>query len=431
MLGRAGSYDPDGPFDLAERAGAWSAWKRAVRDLSPQTVIRLVSESGLRGRGGAGFPTGRKWRLTRDTESDRHYVLANGYEADPGATLDRTLMEEDAHAVVEGTALAAWAVGARQAYIAVRSDYPAAVRRLRAAVAGAEDSGYLGTDALRAGFDLEIEIREVQGAFVLGEETALIRAVEGKRAMPEQRPPYPSSHGLWGRPTLVNNVETLAAVPWIVANGAGAYAAFGSQSSPGTTLVQLTGSVARPGVAEVPVGTSLGEVVEGIGGGAVGSAPIKALLVGGPSGGFVPADRLDTAVDFGALAETGAIMGSGTILVADETACIVDLATLMTRFMSEEACGKTIPCRIGTKRLTEIGERFTTGRPRPMDPQLMLELASDVRDGALCAHEYTAPNPLLTGMRYFPQEFEDHIVRSTCPAGVCRLLRVAGAGAAS
>ena len=435
LFERAGRYDPDGTIADAEAVGAWSAWKD-IMPTSPRAVIRTVAESGLRGRGGAGFPTGEKWRICQAQQSDRKYVVANGYEADPGAHLDRTLMELDPHAVLEGTALAAYAVGATQAYICVKRSYATALRRLRSALRHAEEARYVGVDALDQGFDVRVEIVELDGAFTLGEETTMLYAIQGKKPLPDQRPPYPATVGLWGKPTVVNNVETLAAVPWIVANGAAAYARIGAPETPGTTLVQLSGAVERPGVAEVPLGTTLAELVEEVGGGVAGAdatrgggSSVKAVLVGGPSGGFLPADALGTRLTFDSLEAAGAIMGSGTVLVADERACLVDLATLMTRFMNDEACGKTIPCRIGLRRLAEIGERFTGGRTRPNDVQLLHDLSADVRDGALCAHESTATNPLLTGMRYFREEFDDHILRSTCPAGVCRPLRVAaGAG---
>jgi NADH:ubiquinone oxidoreductase subunit F (NADH-binding) len=422
LLARAGAYDPAQGLAAAEQAGAWDAWKRHAPSISPATLIRQVSESGLRGRGGAGYPTGDKWRACAAREADRRYVVANGYEADPGAQVDRTLMETDPHAVVEGLAFAAFAVGAKQAYLAVKASYTNAIRLLRAAIREAEEAGFIGTDALGAGFDIHIELTEIQGAFVLGEETALLLAIQDKRAMPEQRPPYPSTRGLWDRPTVVNNVETLAAVPWIVANGAEAYAKLGVDSDRGTTLVQLGGAVRRPGVLEVPFGTTLREILSGPGGGVPVGGHLQAVFVGGPSGGFLPLDALDTPLTNKALTAAGAIMGSGSILAVDQAACLVDLATLMTRFMSDEACGKTIPCRIGTRRLYEIGERAITGRARPADPQLMKDLCSDIRDGALCGHEITATNPLLTVMRYFPDEFEDHVVRGICRAGVCRML---------
>lgn len=424
VLGRANRYEPADGLAGAESAGAWKAWRQAVAQMDPEAVISAVESAGLRGRGGAGFPTAQKWRVCRAQDAPRRHVVANGYEADPGAQLDRTLMELDPHGVVEGTALAAYAVGAGDAIIAVKAGYGRAIERLEAAVRSAEEQGYIGTNALGAGFDLHISVRPVQGAFVLGEETVLLRQLEGKRAQPDQRPPYPAERGLWGEPTVVNNVETLAAVAWIVANGGDDYAKIGARQNPGTTLVQIGGAVGQAGVVEVPLGTRLGDVLQR----AAKTDPaesVKAIFFGGPSGGFLPPDSLDTRLGFGTLEEAGAIMGSGQMLVLDRSACLVELATLMARFMNDEACGKTIPCRIGTRRLAEIGERFVTGRPMPNDTQLLQDLSSDVKDGALCALESTAPNPLLTGMRYFAEEFEDHIQRSTCPAGVCRPLRVA------
>ncbi len=421
LLGR--TYDPDAGLAAAERAGAWSAWRTATADLGPEALIRLVGDAGLRGRGGGAYPTADKWRVCRAQPSATRYVVANGYEADPGSATDRTLMETDPHAVLEGVALAAFAVGAQRAFVAVRADATVAVRRLAAALREADDAGILGHDALGTGIELHIELRELQGAFVVGEETVLLRAIEGKRAMPDQRPPYPAVKGLWDEPTVVNNVATLAAVPWIVTNGAGAFRKLGAADEPGTTLVHVTGAVKTPGILEIPTGTSLKAIVKAAGG-AIGK--LKAVLVGGPSGGFLPADAMDTAYGRAALHEAGAIVGSGSVLVVDRSACIVELATLLERFMSDESCGKCIPCRIGTRRLVELGERFTGGRPRPTDVQLLSDLSADIRDGSLCGHGITAPNPLTSGMRYFAAEFEQHITRSTCPAGVCAPLRVAG-----
>lgn len=425
LLARVGLYELDGALADAEKAGAWATWRRTATTLSPQTVLRTVAESGLRGRGGAGYPTGDKWRACASSEADTRYVVANGFEADPGAQLDRSLMEQDPHAIVEGVALAAYAVGASRAFICVRAGYATALRRLQAAVALAESAGYIGYDALGTGFDLGVEVLAIPGGMVVGEETVLLRAIENKRAQPDQRPPYPATVGLWERPTVVNNVETLALVPWIVANGAAAFREIGDQANPGTTLVQITGAVARPGIAEVKVGTAVGALIRGVAGGVRRGAKVKAVLVGGPGGGFLGARDLNVPLDPGALAERGAIWGSGTIVVADESTCIVDMATLLERHLADESCGKTIPCRIGLRRLYEIGSRAITGMSRPTDPQLLLDLAADVRDGALCGLEYCAPNPLLSGMRYFPAEFEAHFVRGECPAGVCNPLRVA------
>jgi len=426
LLGRVGAYDPasDGAGIAAARAaGAWQAWRRAAASLTPDALITIVEEAGLRGRGGAGFPTGRKWRTCRATESRVRYAVANGFEADPGAQLDRTLMEVDPHAVVEGLALAAYAVGATTAYLCVNAGYRLAAERLRAAIAGAEHEGLLGPNVLGTGQELTIEVREVQGSFVVGEETVLLRTLESRRAQPDQRPPYPVERGLWGRPTVVNNVETLALVPSIVANGAATSRAIRDPAEPGTTLVQLSGAVERPGIAEVPTGTTLRTVLEQLAGGVPAAGGLKALLVGGPSGGFLPASLIETPLTRQALAGAGAVAGSGTILALDGSSCIVDMATLMTRFVADEACGKTIPCRIGTRRLAELGDGFCTGRCGPADPELVTALASDVRDAALCGLEATAVNPLLTAMRYFPAELEDHVLRGSCPAGVCHPLR--------
>jgi NADH-quinone oxidoreductase subunit F len=337
-------------------------------------------------------------------------------------------MELDPHAVVEGLAFAAFAVGARRAFIALRSNMTTAQRRLERAVEAATEAGYLGTDALGAGFDLFIEVVGVAGGYVVGEETVLLRAIENKRAQPDQRPPYPPTRGLMDKPTVVNNVETLAAVPWIVANGATAFRQAGTDHDPGTTLVQLTGAVAKPGIAEVPAGVPVKRLIDEVGGGLRSGRKLKAVLVGGPAGGFLPAAELRTLYSAAALEEKGAIIGSGTLVVADDSICLVDMATLMTRFLSDESCGKTIPCRIGVRRLYEIGSRATSGLARPTDPQLLLDLAADVRDGGLCGLERLAPNPYLSGLRYFAEEFEDHFVRRKCATGTCTALASDGRG---
>ncbi len=407
----------------AEAGGAWEAYRKATRELAPEVVLHTISESGLRGRGGAGYPTGAKWRDCITQPDPVHYVVANGFEADPGAQLDRALMERDPHAVVEGTAIAAWVVGAENAIIAVSSAAPTAAERLRVAIEEAEDAGYIGRS--KDGRALEIEVREVTGSFAVGEETVLLRALEGRRAQPDQRPPYPSRSGLWGAPTVVNNVKTLAAVPWIVTHGAGAYASLGTAEAPGTTLVQLGGAVRQPGVVEVPMGTPVRELLDGAGGFVEGA--LKAVLVGGPTGGFLPPEELDTPLTYEGLRAAGAAGGSGTLLVLDETACLVDVAALMTRYLNDNACGKTIPCRIGTRRLAELGAGFCSGHVRPGDTQTLNDLAADIHDAALCGLEGDAANPLLSVMRYFAPEFEAHTVRGECPAGVCQPISLAGA----
>ena len=416
----------DGPLaDIAtaEAAGAWQAWDKATTKLSPEVVLHTISESGLSGLGGAGFPTGAKWRDCVSQPDPVRYVVANGFEADPGAGADRTLMELDPHAVVEGTAIAAWVVGAERAIIAVSSAAPDAAARLRTAVAEAEERGHIGRSL--DGPSLEIEVREVTGSFVVGEETVLLRALEGQRAQPDQRPPHPSRAGLHGKPTVVNTVKTLASGPWIVEHGAGAYASLGRPETPGTTLVQLGGMVTNAGVLEVPLGTTLREIVDGPGGGAAGK--LKAILTGGPTGGFLPPDALDTPLTGVALREAGAVAGSGTLLALDADACLVDVAALMTRYLNDNACGKTIPCRIGTRRLAELGASYCSGHARPTDADLLTDLAADVREAAMCGLEADAGNPLLSVMRYFAPEFEAHAVRGECPAGVCQPISLAGA----
>jgi NADH-quinone oxidoreductase subunit F len=417
LLARA-DVDPDGGIEAAEAAGAWKAYREAVANLTPDSVISIVSESGLRGRGGGNYPTGSKWRDCVGQPERQRYVVANGFEADPGAQLDRTLMETDPHAVIEGVAIAAWAVRAETAIIVVQTAAVQAAERLRDAIDDAEERGYIGTQPSETGRPLHIEVRELSGSFVVGEETVLLRALEDKRAQPDQRPPYPSREGLWGKPTVVNNVKTLAAVPWILAHGAGAYASLGDADAPGTTLLQLGGTVRKPGIVEAPTGATIREVIDGPGGFVHGS--LKAVLVGGPTGGFLPADALDTPLTDASLTEAGAISGSGTLLTLGDSACIVDVATLMTRYLNDESCGKTIPCRIGTRRMAELGAGFCSGHARPGDEKLLGDLSRDVRDAALCGLEANASNPLLSGMRYFAPEFEEHIVRGICPAGVCK-----------
>ncbi|HYM85035.1 MAG TPA: NADH-quinone oxidoreductase subunit L, partial [Candidatus Dormibacteraeota bacterium] len=353
LLERSTLADPT-DLDAAVKAGAFAGLRRAVHELGPTATIAVVAASALRGRGGAGFPTGEKWRVAASQDADRRYVVANGYEADPATRTDRTLMERDPYAVVEGTAIAAWAIGATEALIAVRADATGAIRALEAAIGEAEAAGYLGADVLGTGRPLVIAVRPVQGAYLLGEETVLLKALEGKRGQPEQRPPYPAERGLFGAPTVVNNVATLAAVPWVLRNGPEAYASIGSTAAPGTVLVHVRGPLGE-GIAEVPTGTPLRDLV-GLVGGVARDRGLKALVIGGPSAGILPAELLDTPYEFAALRAVGAHVGSGAILVADDRACVVDLGRLLTPFCASEACGKTIPCRIGTRRLSEIGD---------------------------------------------------------------------------
>jgi NADH:ubiquinone oxidoreductase subunit F (NADH-binding) len=427
LLERAAATDP-ADLDAAVAAGAFEGLRHAAHELGPTATIAVIAASALRGRGGGGFPTGEKWRTAASQAADRRFVVANGYEADPATRTDRTLMERDPYAVVEGTAIAAWAIGATEAIIAVRADATAAIRSLEAAIGEAEAAGYIGPDALGTGRDLAVTVRPVQGAYLLGEETVLLKALEGRRGQPEQRPPYPAERGLFGAPTVVNNVATLAAVPWIVRHGPEAFASVGSTAAPGTILVHLRGA-AGEGIAEVPTGTPLRDLV-GLVGGVGRGHTLKAVMVGGPSAGILPPELLDTPYEFSALRAAGAHVGSGSILVADERACVVDLGRLLTTFCASEACGKTIPCRIGTRRLQEIGDRIVDGRPKPTDLALLDDLSHDIAASALCDHERLATLPLLSAMRYFRSELDDHLLRSSCPAGVCRPIAMTPAGAA-
>jgi NADH:ubiquinone oxidoreductase subunit F (NADH-binding) len=426
---RATSRANDDPADLdrAVRRGAFEGLRRAVDQLGAAGTIAALAAARLRGRGGAGYPAADKWRTAATTPAPRRFVVANGYGADPASFTDRALIEADPYAVIEGLAIAGYATAAGDAVIAVRAEDTAAIARLENAIANAEEAGFVGPNMLDSGHDLTMTVRPVQGAYMLGEETVLLKALEGRRGQPEQRPPHPAEVGLFDMPTVVHNVQTLAAVPWILVNGAAAFAHIGSPTSPGTILVQVRGGD-RSGVAEVPLGTPLHDVVDVAGG--AGRRQIKAVIVGGPSGGLLPAEMLDTPYEFDALRAAGAHVGSGSVTVADERACVVDVARLLTGFCSSEACGKTIPCRIGTRRLVEIAERVTSGRPRPADPELLVDLSADIVDSGLCDHERLATLPLASVMRYFRSEFDAHILRSECPAGVCRPIAVP-AGAAT
>jgi len=391
-------------LDAATAAGAFDGLRRAVRDLGPTATIATIGASRLRGRGGAGFPAGDKWRAAATTEAVHRYVVANGYGADPASHTDRTLLARNPFAVVEGTAIAAFAIGAEMAYIAVRAEDAEIVGVLQAAVAEATEAGFLGANVLGSGHDMWIEVRPVQGAYMLGEETVLLKALEGKRGQPEQRPPHPATRGLFGMPTVVHNVQTLAAVPWIVVNGAEAFAAIGDPASPGTVLVQLR-TPAGDGVAEVPLGTPLRDVV-GLGGALPKGRKTQAILVGGPSGGLLPPDALDTPYTFDALRGAGAHLGSGSVVVVDDRTDLVELVGVLTRFCSSEACGKSIPCRIGTKRLAELVARREAGHVKPTDAALASDLAADIVASALCDHERLATLPLMSGMRYFGSAFD-------------------------
>ncbi len=394
---------------LTPPATPWAAL-RSVLAAGPAATMQTLIDAGLRGRGGGGFLTGEKWRITATSDAEVKYAVANGYESDPAVFTNRLLLEKNAQAVVEGLAAAALAVGAREAFIAVRAEYTEAARALEAIIHNAERDGVLGANVLGSGRELYMSVRPLQGSSMIGEETVLLKALAGKRGQPEQTPPYPSTVGYLGKPTVVNNVATLAAVTWIISNGAAAFKQIGDPAEPGTALVQISGSLTNAGVMEVPTGTPLAEIAAAAGGPTKG-ATIKAMLIGGPSGGFVPANLLaSTPYSGGGLAAVGAHIGSGALLAIDQSVAIPELAAMLTRWCADEACGKTIPCRIGTRRLAEIGQRFVDGLAGPQDVQKLYALAADVADSALCAHERLTPSPLLTGMRYFEREF--------VPAGV-------------
>ena len=403
--------------------GSFDGLRRAVRDLGPTGTIAVIAASGLRGRGGAGFPAADKWRTAAGTAAAGRVVVANGYGADPSSQSDRALMERNPFALIEGLAIAAFAIGAGEAIIAIRAGATGTRAVLDDAIAAAARAGYVGANVFGTGWHLEITVQTVQGAYLLGEETILLKALAGKRGQPEQRPPHPATRGLRDLPTVVHNVQTLAAVPWILANGPDAFAAIGAPESPGTILVQVRGGN-RSGVAEVPLGTPLREVA-GLAGPLGRGRSIKALLVGGPSGGILPPEAIDTPYTFDALRAAGAHVGSGSVVVADDRACIVDLARVLTRYCADEACGKTIPCRIGVRRLSEIGDRLADGTSRAGDLDLLTDLAADIVGSALCDHERLATLPLMSGMRYFRAELDEHLERSSCPAGVCHPIAMA------
>ena len=428
LLARAGAADPTN-LDEAVRAGAFEGLRRAIRELGPDGTIAELEASGLRGRGGAGHPTAAKWRAAAGTEARQRYVVANGYGADPAASTDRTLVETDPYAVIEGAAIAAFAIGAELALLSVRATDTEAVRRLQAAVDEATSRNLVGDDALGSGRRIEVEVRPVQGAYMLGEETVLLKALDSKRGQPEQRPPHPATRGFRNAPTVVQNVQTLAAVPWILRKGAKAFSAIGLGGAPGTILVDVRGA-AKGGIAEVPLGTPLERIVL-LGGRPAGGRKIKAVVVGGPTGGILPPSLLHTPYSFEDLRGVGANIGSGSVVVADDRACVVDLARLLTRYSADEACGKTIPCRIGLRRIAEIGERLTTGTSKGGDLDLLANIASDVVGSGLCDHERLATLPMMSGLRYFRAEVDAHYLRGECPAGVCRPIELAAGARAA
>ncbi len=413
----SGVLDPKSIDDYLAYDG-FKAMQTCLEGEDPDGIIQEMLDSGLRGRGGAGFPTGMKWRFTRIEENETKYIICNGDEGDPGAFMDRMILESFPFRVIEGMVIAAYVIGAEQGVLYIRAEYPLATERILNAIAQCEERGYLGDNILGTGMKLKLEVVEGAGAFVCGEETALMSAIEGGRGMPRFRPPFPAQSGLWGKPTLINNVETFASISWIIRNGAEEFAAIGTEKSKGSKTFALAGKVVRGGMIEVPMGMTLREIVEDIGGGIPNGRKLKAVLMGGPSGGCVPEHLCDTPVDYEEISKVGAIMGSGGMVVLDDTDCMVDIANYFMRFLQDESCGKCTHCRIGTKRMGEILERLCAGKGRKGDLEKLETLAGITKEGSLCGLGVTAPNPVLSCMKYFRQEFEDHIA-GTCTAKKC------------
>ena len=420
VLKNCGFIDPE-DINQYIAIGGYSGLVKALH-MTPQGVIEEVIESGLRGRGGAGFPTGEKWRICREAAGEPKYVVCNADEGDPGAFMDRAILESDPQSVIEGMIIAAYAVGAVQGYIYVRMEYPLAVVRAQIALKQAKGLGLLGDNILGSDFSFHIEVMRGSGAFVCGEETAMIRSIEGRRGMPRHRPPFPATHGLWGKPTLINNVKTLASVPQIIERGAQWFASIGSDGSKGTAVFALAGKVLNTGLVEVPMGTSLRQLIFEVGGGIPKGKSFKAVQIGGPSGGCLPEILLDTPIDFSSLTEAGAMMGSGGMVVIDEDNCMVDAARYFLDFTRKESCGKCTMCRLGTKQMLDMLEDFTRGKGRIEDIDLLVELGQDIKKGSLCGLGKTAPNPILTTIRYFRDEYEAHILEQRCPALACEEL---------
>ena len=413
------------PVDIDEyiASGGFSAMQKCVMEMSHEEIISEIEHSGLRGRGGAGFPTGLKWSAMRNQQTDKKFIVCNGDEGDPGAFMDRMLMESYPFRIIEGMIIAAYAVGADEGYFYIRAEYPLAIERITQALNNCRQRGFIGGEIIKSGFSLDLKIMPGAGAFVCGEETALIASIEGRRGMPRLRPPYPAQSGLWGKPTLINNVETYAAVPWIIRNGAEAFAELGTDSSKGTKVFALAGKVDRVGLIEVPMGISVRQIIEDIGGGIAGGLQLKAVQVGGPSGGCVPAELAHLPVDFETLKEIGTMMGSGGLVALDETDCMVDIARYFLEFTQNQSCGKCTFCRIGTRRMLDILERLCAGQGVKADIEELENLARMVKKTSLCGLGTTAPNPVLSTIRYFRDEYEAH-VEKRCPAGKCKALIV-------
>ncbi|MCC8057483.1 NADH-quinone oxidoreductase subunit NuoF [Cloacibacillus sp.] len=421
VLKNCGHINPD---SLEEYIGAdgYEGLAKVLLTMTPEQVVEEMKKTGLRGRGGGGFPTGMKWGFCQKSPGPKKYIICNADEGDPGAFMDRSLLEGDPHAILEGMIIGAYAIGADEGYIYCRAEYPLAIKRLKQAIAQAEEAGLLGKNILGTDFNCTIHIKEGAGAFVCGEETALMASIEGKRGMPRPRPPFPAVKGLWEKPSNINNVETFANVPYIFRVGAEEYAKLGTEKSKGTKVFALTGKINNTGLAEVPMGITMREIIFDIGGGIIGGKKFKAIQIGGPSGGCIPEQLLDTPVDYDSLIAAGAMMGSGGLVVMDEETCMVDVAKFFLNFTQSESCGKCTPCREGTKHMLEMLEKITDGRGEDGDIEKLEKLAAFIKAGALCALGQTAPNPILSTLRYFRDEYEAHIKEKRCPAGACHHL---------
>jgi NADP-reducing hydrogenase subunit HndC len=420
-LRNCGVIDPENIEEYIAQDG-YQALGKCLSEYTPDQVIEAISASGLRGRGGAGFPTGTKWRLARQNASDQKYVCCNADEGDPGAFMDRSVLEGDPHVIVEAMAIAGYAIGANQGYVYVRAEYPIAVKRLGIAIEQAREYGLLGNDILGTGFDFNLEIRLGAGAFVCGEETALMTSIEGKRGEPRPRPPFPAQKGVFAEPTILNNVETYANVPRIILLGSEWFSSMGTAKSKGTKVFALGGKINNTGLVEIPMGTTLREIVEEIGGGIPDGKKFKAAQTGGPSGGCIPAEHMDIPIDYDNLLEIGSMMGSGGLIVMDEDNCMVDIAKFFLDFTVDESCGKCSPCRIGTRRMLELLEKITEGKAELEDLDTLEELCNHVKLNSLCGLGQTAPNPVLSTLRYFRDEYIAHVVEKRCPSGVCKSL---------
>ena len=412
------------PEDIEEyiAVDGYAALGKVLTEMTPEQVIQVMKDSGLRGRGGAGFPTGLKWEFAARNKVPQKYVVCNADEGDPGAFMDRSVLEGDPHAVLEAMAIAGYAIGANKGYIYVRAEYPIAVKRLNLAINQAREYGLLGNDIFGSGFNFDIETRLGAGAFVCGEETALLTSIEGNRGEPRAKPPFPANKGLFGQPTIINNVETLANIPQIILKGADWFASMGTEDSKGTKVFALGGKIVNTGLVEIPLGTTLREIIFDIGGGIPNGRKFKAAQTGGPSGGCIPAKFLDTPIDYGNLTKIGSMMGSGGLIVMDDTTCMVDVARFFLDFTVDESCGKCTPCRIGTRRLLEMLDKITSGNGTLEDLDKMEELCYYIKNNAMCALGQTAPNPVLSTLKHFREEYEAHVVEKRCPAGVCKKL---------